>query len=221
MNIKKLVLGASASAIMLGNTVLPAFAASLVTNGGFESGTAPGVFLTVGTGGTDIDDWDVVSGNVDYIGSYWVAQEGDRSIDMTGNAAGAISQTFATTIGEDYTVTFYLAGNPAGGPAVKSLNVDAGGAPVNYSFDTTGKSLTDMGWTQETFNFTATTALTTLTFTSLTPGFFGPALDNVAVELVLTTPTNKDECKKGGWQTFNNPVFKNQGQCVSYVNHNS
>ncbi len=30
-------------------------------------------------------------------------------------------------------------------------------------------------------------------------------------------PTNKDECKKGGWMTFNNPAFKNQGDCVSFV----
>ena len=33
-------------------------------------------------------------------------------------------------------------------------------------------------------------------------------------------PTNKDQCKNGGWQTFNNPSFRNQGQCVSYTNHN-
>ena len=31
------------------------------------------------------------------------------------------------------------------------------------------------------------------------------------------SPTNKDECKKGGWQTFDNPSFKNQGDCVSFV----
>ncbi|QYG94718.1 hypothetical protein HC251_21295 [Iamia sp. SCSIO 61187] len=30
-------------------------------------------------------------------------------------------------------------------------------------------------------------------------------------------PTDKDQCKKGGYATFNNPSFKNQGQCVSYV----
>lgn len=30
-------------------------------------------------------------------------------------------------------------------------------------------------------------------------------------------PTNADQCKKGGYATFNNPSFKNQGQCVSYV----
>lgn len=30
-----------------------------------------------------------------------------------------------------------------------------------------------------------------------------------------TMPTSKDECKKGGWQSFG--VFKNQGDCVSWV----
>jgi glucuronoarabinoxylan endo-1,4-beta-xylanase len=30
-------------------------------------------------------------------------------------------------------------------------------------------------------------------------------------------PTNKNQCKDGGWQTFNNPTFKNQGDCMSYV----
>lgn len=34
----------------------------------------------------------------------------------------------------------------------------------------------------------------------------------------LLSPTNKDECKKGGWKMFNNPTFKNQGKCVSYTN---
>ena len=30
-----------------------------------------------------------------------------------------------------------------------------------------------------------------------------------------TMPTSKDDCKKGGWQAFG--VFKNQGDCVSWV----
>lgn len=37
---------------------------------------------------------------------------------------------------------------------------------------------------------------------------------------VVGPPANKDECKKDGWKTFNNPTFKNQGQCVSYVQAN-
>jgi hypothetical protein len=32
-----------------------------------------------------------------------------------------------------------------------------------------------------------------------------------------TTPTTKDQCKNGGWKTFTNPAFKNQGDCVSFV----
>ena len=53
-------------------------------------------------------------------------------------------------------------------------------------------------------------------------------LDNVVVDTAdgvttydfepATTPSNKDECKKGGWETFNTPVFKNQGDCIQYVN---
>ena len=38
---------------------------------------------------------------------------------------------------------------------------------------------------------------------------------------VATGPSSKDACKNGGWKTFNNPSFKNQGQCVAYVNHHS
>lgn len=36
---------------------------------------------------------------------------------------------------------------------------------------------------------------------------------------VLQAPTSKDQCEKGGWRKFTNPSFKNQGQCVKFVNH--
>lgn len=39
-------------------------------------------------------------------------------------------------------------------------------------------------------------------------------------EPLVGPPTNKNECKNGGWMTFDNPTFKNQGQCVSYVQSN-
>jgi hypothetical protein len=37
---------------------------------------------------------------------------------------------------------------------------------------------------------------------------------------VVGPPTSANQCKKGGWKEFNNPSFKNQGQCVSYFNKN-
>ena len=30
-------------------------------------------------------------------------------------------------------------------------------------------------------------------------------------------PTSKEQCKNGGWRNF--PQFKNQGQCLTFVNH--
>lgn len=32
-------------------------------------------------------------------------------------------------------------------------------------------------------------------------------------------PHSKDDCKHGGWKTYVKPAFRNQGQCVSYVEH--
>lgn len=49
----------------------------------------------------------------------------------------------------------------------------------------------------------------------------GFLIDNLKLNsgaILVGPPTNKDQCKNGGWQTFNNPSFKNQGQCIQYVN---
>ena len=35
----------------------------------------------------------------------------------------------------------------------------------------------------------------------------------------VTRPTSKDDCRGSGWTSFSDPSFKNQGQCVAYVNH--
>ena len=38
-----------------------------------------------------------------------------------------------------------------------------------------------------------------------------------ATAVLIGPPTDKDQCKKDGWKIFNNPTFKNQGDCVSFV----
>ena len=38
---------------------------------------------------------------------------------------------------------------------------------------------------------------------------------NVVVTDTRSLPTSKDQCKNGGWQSYG--VFKNQGDCVSFV----
>jgi hypothetical protein len=37
--------------------------------------------------------------------------------------------------------------------------------------------------------------------------------------VVAGGPTSKAQCKNGGWKSFTDPSFKNQGQCVSWFNH--
>lgn len=47
-------------------------------------------------------------------------------------------------------------------------------------------------------------------------------VDNIDVNGVITDfepPTSKDQCKNGGWMTFTVPhTFKNQGDCIQFVN---
>ena len=169
--------------------------AAVFQNGSFELGiTNIGQFATLNAGdNSSITGWTVGTGNIDYIGTYWTSADGNRSLDLNGTVPGSISQTFDVVSGQTYSVTFFVAGNPAGGPAVKTLTTSADATVVLSSFDTTGKTLTNMGWTPVSFLFTATGSTETLTFQSTTtadfgnrdyPTAFGPALDNVSVTAV-------------------------------------
>jgi hypothetical protein len=42
-------------------------------------------------------------------------------------------------------------------------------------------------------------------------------IDSSACDSQIGPPTSADQCKNDGYKKFNNPSFKNQGQCVSYV----
>lgn len=49
----------------------------------------------------------------------------------------------------------------------------------------------------------------------------GTASDTTTYDFEPTLqPATKDACKNNGWQSFNSPSFTNQGQCVSWVEHN-
>ena len=67
------------------------YATPLISNGSFEEGVNPGAaFITLPAGSTAITDWKVERGTIDYIGPYWTAAEGQRSVDLAGNNRGAI-----------------------------------------------------------------------------------------------------------------------------------
>ncbi len=180
MNSVSLLAAVAASAALATGAHAAAF-----INGGFEAGIDPGVFTTLSAGdSSSITGWTVGGGGVDYIGTYWVPSEGSRSVDLSALSAGSLSQTFDTVANKTYKVTFDLAGNPAGGSAFKFMQVSAGMNSTVYAFDTTGHSLSSMGWFPEYFTFTATGASSTLTFASLENSPYGPAIDNVTVSSV-------------------------------------
>ncbi len=169
--------------------VAPSTQAAAFSNGSFELGTDPGALITLPAGSTDLTGWAVTSGAIDYIGSTWQASNGSRSLDLSAVEAGQIGQTFDTILGATYQVLFDLAGNPLGSPVEKLLRCSAtGGTSQDYSFDTTGKTLTAMGWQTTAYSFTATSPSTTLLFTSLINTPYGPALDNVRVSTDGVTP---------------------------------
>lgn len=157
------------------------------SNGSFELGTvnpaASSIRLDVGS--QSITGWTVINKKVDYIGTLWQRADGSRSVDLDGSEAGGITQTFDTLAGQQYAVSFFLAGNPDSGPAIKTLQVSAAGISSVYTFDSTGKTRANMGYLPQQFAFTATQAATTLAFTSLTsPQGWGPVIDNVQVSAV-------------------------------------
>lgn len=185
----RIALASISTSVLVMAGAAPALAASpIFTNGSFENGVDPGAYTTLNAGSTNITDWPVVAGSVDYIGSYWQAADGTRSVDLSGNDAGTIKQTLQTLNGHVYKVSFAMAGNPDGGPAVKTLTASAGGTSVPFTFDTTGKSTSDMGYQTKSFTFTAAGTSTDLIFKSTTAGAYGPALDNVVVEDLTPVP---------------------------------
>lgn len=156
-----------------------------LTNGSFELGTDPGAYKTLNPGATDIFGW-TITGQIDYIGTYWQASDGNRSLDLSGLSAGSIQQDIDTTIGMTYIVNFDMAGNPDGIPTIKQLVLEAVGVDAQaFNFDITGNTKSNMGWQNKQWSFIANASTTTLKFTSLVGDTgWGPALDNVTVTAI-------------------------------------
>ena len=170
-----------------------------ITNGSFETGTSPGsTFTTLYAGdSTTITGWTVNTGSVDYIGGYWNASDGSRSLDMDGLTPASISTTLSTVAGQTYEVLFDIAGNSDGPPLIKSLNVsvDSAGSVLQqqqYSYTLAGHpAIPNLVWQQMSYLFQATGTSTVLTFASADPSTelgslpaYGAALDNVRVNAV-------------------------------------
>lgn len=183
--------------IQTGSAASAAGRASLLVNGSFEKAPVTARFLNLPGGTATIQGWVVTGEGIDLVAAqYWVASDGNNSIDLDGSrrsdstppfAHGGIAQTFATKPGTRYLVSFDMAGNFFPRPVLKPMRVSAAGQTMNFSFDVTGKTVRQMGWLRKSWTFTAKADSTTLEFQSLTVSpltGFGPAIDNVSVTAV-------------------------------------
>src|SRR5262249_6080253 len=105
----------SAATLLLEGAPAPKKRGNLLVKCSFAQGPTIGNWLALNVGSKEIKGWVVTRAQIDLVGVYWPAAEGKRSLDLHGSPGlGGISQTFATTAGKTYLVTFMLAGNPEG-----------------------------------------------------------------------------------------------------------
>jgi hypothetical protein len=106
-------------------------------------------------------------------------------------------------------------------PGLNSVNVTLAGLPPFTEF--VGTLVTPGGGTLSSSETTDASGSFDVTVGSAEPGIFeatvvwsgGTLTQSLFVD--CSTPASKEECKRDGWRNF--PQFKNQGQCIAFVNH--
>jgi choice-of-anchor C domain-containing protein len=170
--------------------VTTSVSADLVANGdfGIPSVTSDPGYQTVSAGSSTITGWTVGGAGVDVIAStLWQAPSGmSQSVDLNALGSGSVSQSIDVYAGTQYTIAFYLSGNPGADPGVKTVDVTFGGmsTPLHYSYNTllNNNTATDMKWQLQTFDYTPTVSGSyPLIFESKTGGAAGPAIGGVSV----------------------------------------
>jgi hypothetical protein len=177
--------------------------ANQITNGSFEN--TGNTFVGDGnlvdelaSGSTAIPGWTTING----VPTAWIengnpygisAANGSFFLDLTSYSNfltyGGVSQSFATTPGTSYVVTFDLGygGNSTAFRGPVSVLVSAGGS--SGTFTSGSGSPNPAVWDLETFGFTATSSMTTLSLIGeSTAGGFYIGLDNVDVEVGTAPP---------------------------------
>ncbi|MEO0574629.1 MAG: DUF642 domain-containing protein [Pseudomonadota bacterium] len=160
--------------------------AGLIVNGGFENNE-----VNNGNGGwewyssSDVDGWD--GSNIEIwqdfgaIGAYEGTQHAELNAHPSSGGAFSIYQSFATTAGESYTLSFAYGARRNNHESFQ-VQLDGLGSLLNELID----DHTVNNWSTFSYTFTADSSETTLRFTSVTPqtgtvGNFLDAIDVVAV----------------------------------------
>jgi hypothetical protein len=172
--------------------VMPVAFSNLIVNGSFEADViAPSEFSVRSAGSGGLSGWVISDTAVVLIDSFdnfdaWAepaeASDGEQFLQLQthtdGGGIGTISQTFATTVGQTYTLSFDYSGiYPSSTDSSLSYAVDGHVRTLNMNI-----SGNQLPWATETFQFAAVDPLTTVSFTGeFEAGFWGSSIDNVRV----------------------------------------
>lgn len=207
MVLNKALAGAGILLLGLAAEQSSATAASLLVNGGFEEpvqGSPNFASFNIPAGSTLITGWNVVQGNVDLTtdvnygpGNNTLHPGSVQDVDLigdnraSGGVYGGLSQSFATTVGQGYRLTFDYSHNPgtfSPDYAAQVTVADAIAATTIFSVEISqidGPAI----WQIFSQDFIAISNSTLLTFIA-TRGAFnaGIYLDEVSVEPVNAVP---------------------------------
>jgi choice-of-anchor C domain-containing protein len=173
---------------MIGALCSVALAQALIKNRSFENGADPADAAVLAPGSKSLEGWTVVDGDVTYVGKKWQHADGARSVALT--CGGGISQTIETEPDQTYEVRFNMAGDPDATPSLKTVIVSLGAETRIFTFDTAGRSRTEMGWASRTHVFKASGKASALAFRSPKDKCSSPAVDNVRVDPIAICVEN-------------------------------
>ena len=184
MNTKLLLIAGAVSALLSSS----AQAANILVNGSFDNTPCGAGYCNYAGGGEPAGfGWTVTSNNVDIVpgpGTWGTPQDGAQMLDLVGyGSTGGIAQSFATTIGATYNLSFYYANNPyPSGAYSAQVTVTGAGSLLSSGFTHTTSTPSNMDWVHFTGSFTADSNVTTLAFNETAGGGnAGVFLDNVSV----------------------------------------
>lgn len=156
-------------AILTASVVLPHIANAQLLNPGFEPDTAVGVNNVLPGGSTAVPGWTTTEQGVEWFDAAAfnaASPDGGYAIDLANFTfnSGGIQQTFPTVEGADYTIEFYFGTQRASGrTGTAEIFVDVGGNSTAYQIESTSAQ---MLWELRTYEFTALSDSTTLTFSN-------------------------------------------------------
>ena len=169
-----------------------AHAASLINDGGFESASG-GSFIYAGSS-IDGGSWNVTSGGVYIDSGDPYVRTGNNSLNLTGinpDAPNTIAQTLNTVAGQTYLVNFFANADSTNLFSLLENGLVVLGAPTSIANKGFPGAVTNSAlFTAYAGSFTASSGLTTLSFTGTSVPPIGSQLGSVVLDdiSIVATP---------------------------------